>query len=125
VTPFSGQGFHAQQIGLVIVHGLVALFLEVIALAIILLFVGLAVLRVLIVSKRTIVALIVSMTIVGPSVVAIALVASMVAMILVLAMLLVAQFMAMHGRKMSRLLFFCYFLSLAIFSKTPATFSDA
>ncbi len=37
-------------------HGLVALFLEVIALAIILLFVGLAALRVLIVVMRTMVA---------------------------------------------------------------------
>ena len=35
-------------------HGLIALFLEMIALAIILLFVGLAVLRVLIIATRTI-----------------------------------------------------------------------
>jgi hypothetical protein len=39
VPPFSGQIARAQQRGLVIVHGLVDLFLEVIALA---LFIGLA-----------------------------------------------------------------------------------
>jgi hypothetical protein len=85
------------------VHSLVALYLEVIALAIILFFVGLAVLRVLIVATRTIVVSIVSMAIVELSVIAIALVASMIVTILVATMLLAAQFMATHGRKMSRL----------------------
>jgi hypothetical protein len=42
MTTSSGQNAHAQQRRLVIMHGLVALFLKVIALAIILLFVGLA-----------------------------------------------------------------------------------
>jgi hypothetical protein len=42
MTPLSGQIAHALQGGLVIMHGLAVLFLEVIALAIILLFVGLA-----------------------------------------------------------------------------------
>jgi hypothetical protein len=62
---FSGQGVCAHQRGLVIVHGLVTLFLEVIVLAIILLLIGLAVFRVLIFATRTIVALIVPMMIVG------------------------------------------------------------
>jgi hypothetical protein len=70
-TPASRQVVCAWQRGLVILHGLVALFLEVIMLAIILLFIGLAVLRVFIVATRTIVALIVSMTIVRLSVIVI------------------------------------------------------
>ncbi len=53
-TPFYGQIAHTWQRGLVIVHGLVTLFVEVIALVIILLFVGLAALRVLIVVTRMI-----------------------------------------------------------------------
>ncbi len=64
-------------------HGLVALFLEVITLAIIFLFVGLAALQVLVIASRTIVALIVLMTVVGLAIVAIALVASMVVTIFV------------------------------------------
>jgi hypothetical protein len=79
------------------VHGLIALYLEVIALAIILLCVELAVLRVLIFATRKIVALIVLMTIVGSFVVVITLVALMLATIVVATMLLVAGFMAMHG----------------------------
>ncbi len=90
-------------------------------LAIILLFVGLAVCRVLIVAIRMIMALIISITIVRLLVVVIKLVALMVVMILVETMLLVAQFMAMHGWKMSLLLFFQLLLSLAIFSRMPAT----
>jgi hypothetical protein len=42
MTLSSREITHAQQRGLVIMHGLVALFLEVIALEIILLFIGLA-----------------------------------------------------------------------------------
>ncbi len=83
-----------------------ALFHEVIALAIIFLFVGLAVLRVLIIATRTILVSIVLMTIVGLLVVSILLVASMIVMILVALMLLVAQLTAMHGGKISHLLFF-------------------
>jgi hypothetical protein len=78
------------------VHGLVALFLEVIMLVIILLFVGLAVFRVLIIATRTIMASIVLMMINGSFVVAIVSVALMVMVvaILVAMMLLVAQFTA-------------------------------
>jgi hypothetical protein len=72
------------------VHDLVALFLEVIALVVILLFFGLAVLRVFIVATRTTVGSIVLMTIVGLSVITIASVALMVVTILVATMLLVA-----------------------------------
>ncbi len=90
MTPFSGRAVRAQQRGLVIVHGLVALFLEVIAFAIILHFIGLPALRVLIVATRAIMVLIVLMTIVGLLVILIALVASMVVAILVATMLLVA-----------------------------------
>ncbi len=71
-------------------HGLVALFLEVIALAIIFLFVGLAALQVLIVATRMNVALIISMTIVRLAIIAIALVTSMIVTILMAVMLLVA-----------------------------------
>jgi hypothetical protein len=42
MTPSFGQIALTQQRGLVIMHGLIALFLEVIVLMIILLFVGLA-----------------------------------------------------------------------------------
>ncbi len=86
-------------------HGLIALFVEVIVLAIILLFKELAVLRVLIVMMRTIMVLIVSMMIVGSSVFAIASVALMIVAILVATMLLVAEFTATCGGKMSRLTF--------------------
>ncbi len=93
-------------------HGLVALFLEVIALAIILLFVGLTALQVLVVASRTIVASIVLMTIVGLAIIAIALVAPMIVAIFVTTMLLVAQFMATSGRKMSHFLLFLLLLVL-------------
>jgi hypothetical protein len=106
VAPFSGQVVRTQQRGLVIMHGLAALFLDVIALAIILLFVGLAALRVLIVATRTIVALIILMTIVRSAVVTITSVTSMMVMILVATMLLVTQFMATRDRKMSCFLLF-------------------
>ncbi len=65
MTPLSGQGVRAQQRELDIVHGLFTLFLQVIALVIILLLIGLAVIRVLVVTMRTIVAPIFLMTIVG------------------------------------------------------------
>ncbi len=86
-------------------HGVVALFLEVIALAIILLVGGLVVLCVLVVALTTIMALIVLMTIIRSAMVAITPVASMVVAIFVTMMLLVARFMATHGRNMSRILF--------------------
>jgi hypothetical protein len=83
------------------VYGLFPLFFEVIAFAIILLFVGLAALQVLVVALRTNVASIFSMRIVRLAIVMIALVASMVVGILVATMLFVAQFTAMCSRKMS------------------------
>ncbi len=68
-TSSSRKIVHDQQRELVIVHGLVTLFLGVIALAIILLVVGLCALRVLVISLRAIVALIISMTIVGSAII--------------------------------------------------------
>ncbi len=93
-------------------HGLFALFFEVIAFAIILLFVGLADLQVLVVALRTIMVSIVSMTIVRLEIVIIALVASMVVGILVAMMLYVAPFMALPSRKMSCFLFLLLLLIL-------------
>jgi hypothetical protein len=93
-------------------HGLVALFLEMIAVAIILLFVGLAALQVLVVAPRTIVALILLMTTVRLAIIAIALVALMVVAIFVAWMLLVAPFTATCGRKMSHFLLFRLLLVL-------------
>ncbi len=86
-------------------HGLITLFLEVIVLAIILLFVGLAVPRVLVVALTMIMALIVSMTIIRLMIIAITSVASMVVAIFVATVLLVARFTATCGRNMSRTLF--------------------
>jgi hypothetical protein len=86
-------------------HGLVTLFLEVIALAIILLVVGLAVPHVIVVASTTIMVLIVLMTIIRLAIVAITLVASMVITTFVATVLLVAQFMATCCRNMSRTLF--------------------
>ncbi len=70
-TPFSRQTAGAWRRGLVIVHGLVTSFLEVIALAIILLVVGLAVPHALVVALTTIMALIISMTIIRLAIIAI------------------------------------------------------
>ncbi len=86
-------------------HGLVTLFLEVIALAIILLLVGIFVLVVLVFVTRIIVTLIVSIATVILLVVRITLVASMVVAVLV-AILPVAQIMDASDRKMSHLLLF-------------------
>ncbi len=71
-------------------HGLVTLFLEVIAPAIILLVVGLGTLRVLVVTSRVIVALIVLMMIVRLAIIAVASVASIAVVIFMTAMLMVA-----------------------------------
>ncbi len=105
-TPSSGQIVGAWQRGLVIMHGLIALFLGVIALAITLLVVGLVALWVIVVTSTMIMALIVLMIIVRSGIVAIASVALMGIKIFVIAMLMVAQFMATRGRKMSRFLSF-------------------
>jgi hypothetical protein len=93
-------------------HGLIALFLEVFALAIILLFVGLATLQVLVIALRMIMVLIVLMMIVGLVIIAIVSVASMVVAIFVTMMLPVARFMATGVRKMSRSLLFWLLLVL-------------
>ncbi len=93
-------------------HGLVTLFLEVIAFAIILLVVGLVVPHILVVLSTMIMAMIVSMMIIRLAIVAIESVASMVVAIFVVTVLLVAQFMVMSGRNMSRTLFFWLLLVL-------------
>ncbi len=86
-------------------HGLIALFLEVIALAIILLVVGLVVTRILVVALTTIMALIVLMMIVRLAIIAITSVALMVVAIFVVTVLLVARFTVTCDRDMSRTLF--------------------
>jgi hypothetical protein len=93
-------------------HGLVTLFLEVIALAIILLVVGLVVPCILVVTSTTIVVLIVLMTIIRLAIIVIVLVASMVVTIFVATVLLVAQFMATLSRNISRNLFLWLLLVL-------------
>jgi hypothetical protein len=103
------------------VHGLVALFLEVIMLAIILLLIGLVALVVLIIATRVIVSLIVLMTIVGPLVIAIVLVALKIVTLLAM-MLPVAQITAASGRKMSRLLLFWLLLVLGNLLKNAGRF---
>jgi hypothetical protein len=93
-------------------HGLVALFLGMIAIAIILLVIGLVALQGLVVMSRTIVASIILMTIVRPVIVAIALVTPMVVTIFVTTMLPVAQFTATRGRMLSHFLLFWLLLVL-------------
>jgi hypothetical protein len=77
-------------------------FLEVNALAIILLVVGLVDPHVLVVALRAIMAPVVLMTIVGLSIIAVALVASMIVTIVMTGMLMVAQFMVTCNRELSR-----------------------
>jgi hypothetical protein len=76
--------------GLVIMHGFVTLFPEVIALAIILLVMGLVAPHVLFVALRAILAEIISMTIVGSSIIAVMLVALVIVAIFTTAILMVA-----------------------------------
>ncbi len=71
---------------------------------------------------RTIVALIVLMTIVRSAVVTIALVALMIVGILVATMLLVARFMAICGRKVSRFLFLWLLFILGNLLKNASCF---
>jgi hypothetical protein len=112
LTQYQGsKGHSATSDGLVIIHGLLALFLEVIMLAIILLLVGRFVLVVLVFATRVIMAQIVLMMIVRLLVFAIVLVALMVVAILA-TILLVAQITAACNRKMSRLLHLGLFLLL-------------
>ncbi len=93
-------------------HGLVALFLGVIVLAIILLVIGPHALRVLVVALSSIVALIVLMMIVGLAIVVVGLVALMIVAIFTIVMLMVARFTAMHGSKISHFLFLWLLLVL-------------
>ncbi len=93
-------------------HGLVTLFLEVIALAIILLVVGLIVLCILVVASTTIMALMVLTTIVRWAIVAITSVTLMVIEIFVAMVLLVAQFTATCCRNMNHTLFLWLLLVL-------------
>ncbi len=112
LTPSSGQIAGAQQRGLVIVHSLLAPFLEVIVLAIILLVVGLVVPCILVFASTTIMTLVILMMIVRSAIVAITSVALMVIAIFVATVLLVAQFTATCGRKLSRTLFLWLLLVL-------------
>jgi hypothetical protein len=84
------------------VHGLVTLFLEVIALALILLGVGLAVPHALVITSTRIMASILSMMIIRLAIIA---VASMMVAVVATAILAVALFTITCGRKMSRFLF--------------------
>ncbi len=93
-------------------HGLITLFLEVIALAIILLVVGLVVPCILVIASTVIMVLIVSMTIVRSAIATITLIALMVIAIFVAMVLLVARFTATCGRNMSRTLYLWLFLVL-------------
>ncbi len=102
-------------------HGLVALNLEMIALAIILLLIGLVALAVLVVVTRMIVASIVLMMIVRSLVVAIASVASMIVTLLA-TMLRVAWIMAARNRKMSCLLLLQLILLLGNLLKNVSRF---
>ncbi len=87
-------------------HGLVTLFVEVIALAIVILVVGLVAPHVFVVALRAIMAPIVLMTKVGSSIIAVTLVALMIVVIFTTAMLTVAQFMATCDGKLSGFPFF-------------------
>jgi hypothetical protein len=86
-------------------HGLLTLFLGVIAIVIILLVVGLGAFHVLVVTSRAILASVISMTIARLVVIAITLVASMIVAVVTTAMLMVARFTATFGGKVSRFLF--------------------
>ncbi len=101
-------------------HGLVALFLEVIAHAIILLVIGLVVPCVLVVTLTTIMALIVLMTIIRSAIIAITSAALMVVTIFVAKVLLAARFMATRGRNMSSILFFWLLLVLGDLPKNAS-----
>ncbi len=103
-------------------HGLVALFLEVIALAIVLLVVGLVVPPVLVVALTMIMALIVLMTIVRLAIVTITLVALIVVATFLAMVLLVAQFTAMCGGNMSHTLFLWLLLVLGDLLKNASCF---
>ncbi len=122
LTPSSGQIAGARGRGLVIMHGLVALFLEVITLVIILLVIRLVASHVLVIASRAIVALIILMTLVGLLIIAVASVALVVVAIFTTAMLTVAWFTATCNRKLSR---FPFLWLLVLFLRTPATFSVA
>jgi hypothetical protein len=106
------------------VHGIVTLFLEVIALAIIHLLIGLVALVVFVIVMRMIVSLIILMAIVRSLVIAIGLVTLMI-IVLLAKMLPVAQIMAVHDGWWAIFFFFGCFLSLGIFSRMPVALSAA
>jgi hypothetical protein len=93
-------------------HGIIAFFLGVIALAIILLVIVIVALCILVVMSTMIVASILLMMIVRLVIVAITLVTLMVIAVLVTAMMMVAQFTATRGMKMSRFPFLWLLLVL-------------
>ncbi len=93
-------------------HGLVALFLELIALAIILLVVGLVVPCVLVIASTMIMVSIISLTIIRLGIVAITSIPLMVVAIFVAMVLLVARFTATCGKNTSRTLFLWLLLVL-------------
>ncbi len=93
-------------------HCLVALFLEMIALAIILLVVGHVIPHVLVIASTMIMALVISMTMIRLAIVASTWVASMVVAIFLATVLLVARFVATRGRNISRILFLWLLLVL-------------
>ncbi len=101
-TPLSGQIVSAWLRGLVIMHGLIALFLGVIALAIILLVVGPGAFWVLVIMSRAIMVLVVPMTNNSLVIVAIALAALTIVQIVTTVTLMVAWCTATCGGKMSR-----------------------
>ncbi len=86
-------------------HGLVTLFLELIALVIILLVAGLSVPCVLVVPSTTIMASIVSMTIIWSAIIAVVSVTWMTVGVVATAILAVAPLTTTCSRKMSRFLF--------------------
>jgi hypothetical protein len=102
-------------------HGLVALFLGVIAITIILLVVGLGAFQVLVVTSEAIVASVVSMTIARLVIVAIASVALMIVAVVTTAMLTVNRFTAMCGEKMSHFLFLWLLLVLSNLIKNASS----
>jgi hypothetical protein len=93
-------------------HGLIALFLGVIILAIILLVVGLGALQVLVIASMATVALIVSMTIFGLVILTFVSVALMVVVIFTTTVLSVARFVTTCNRKLSRFPFLWLLLVL-------------
>jgi hypothetical protein len=94
LTFLSGQIASTWLRGLVIMHGLVTLFIGVIALSIILLVVRLGAFHILVVMSRAIVALVVSMLIARLVVIAIVSIALMIVVVVMTVLLMVVWFTA-------------------------------